>query len=84
MIFSHADSLPRLIILVYTHTHTLIITLHYTCGYDEIKGTQDFKIVPLMLFLSMILSIHCLFGLSLNAVASTQSLCTDSILVECG
>ena len=28
-----------------THTHTtLISTLHYTCGYDEIKGTQDLKI----------------------------------------
>ena len=29
---------------VYTHTHTHIITLHYTCCHDEIKGPQDFKI----------------------------------------
>ena len=29
---------------VYTHTYTLIHTLHYACCYDEIKGTQDFKI----------------------------------------
>ena len=28
------------------HTYTLIVTLHYTCCYDEIKGTQDFKICP--------------------------------------
>ena len=27
-----------------THTHTLVITLHCTCCYDEIKGNQDFKI----------------------------------------
>ena len=47
-IYPHAHSLilsPQLsfpTIPVYTHTHTLIITLHCTCGYDEIKGTQDF------------------------------------------
>ena len=29
---------------VYTHTHSLISTLHYTCCYDEIKGNQDLKI----------------------------------------
>ena len=36
------DTASSVIIPVYTHTHTLIITLHHTC-YDEIKGTQDFK-----------------------------------------
>ena len=32
------------IIPVYNHTHTLIITLHYACCYYEIKGIQDFKL----------------------------------------
>ena len=27
-----------------THTHALIITLHYTCCHDENKGTEDLKI----------------------------------------
>ena len=35
-----------LIIPVYTHTHTLIITLHFTCCHVEIKGNQDFKTCP--------------------------------------
>ena len=26
-----------------THTHALMIILHYTCCYDEIKGTQGLK-----------------------------------------
>ena len=43
-IYSHAHSLIlSLWNPVYTHTHTFIITLHYTCCYDEIKGTQDLK-----------------------------------------
>ena len=33
-------------ICVYTHTHTLIVTLYCTCGCDEIKGTQDSKFCP--------------------------------------
>ena len=30
-------------IAVYTHAHTLIITLHYSCCYDEIEGVQDLE-----------------------------------------
>ena len=37
-------TVPSMTVPVYTRTQTLIITLHYTCCYDEIKRTQDFKI----------------------------------------
>ena len=37
--YSSAVTIP-----VYTHTHTLIVTLHLTCWYDEIKGPQGLKI----------------------------------------
>ena len=35
-------------VTVYTHTYTLIVTLHYACCYDEIKGTQDLKLVLML------------------------------------
>ena len=37
------DTASFVIIPVYTHTHTLILTLHYTCCYDEIKRNSKFQ-----------------------------------------
>ena len=44
LLFPSPRFLLRLYSAVYTHTHTLIITLHYTCCHDEIKGTLDLRI----------------------------------------
>ena len=55
-----------LLLLALPHTPTLIITLHYTCCYNEIKGPQDLKICLLMLIHSMILPLSLLHNHTLT------------------
>ena len=72
--FAPPVSLP-LTILVCTHTHTLISTLHYTC--DETTGFQDSKIV-LTLILS--LSLPRPLALAPTCTSLCSSLSLQSVL----